>query len=250
MERATRREPAARGGTRGQNSRIGGRAERVLYFNLPRFSMSQTERQHRFLTILCFGLVYVFWGSTYLGIDIAIEHIPPALMCATRFLIAGVLLLVYCWLTGQTVRYGRHRLLQLAVIGILLLVGGNLTLSYAELYVPTGLAALLIAVTPLWFLVLDRFLVGDHRISRWGLGGLGLGVLGTLVLLWPQLTVSTALDRKELWLSIALLRRVAQLGTWFGALEALACRSSFSRGNRMAGDLRGTGQSSDRLVSS
>ena len=117
--------------------------------------MSQTERQHRFLTILCFGLVYVFWGSTYLGIDIAIEHIPPALMCATRFLTAGVLLLVYCWLTGQSIRYSRRRLVQLAVIGMLLLVGGNLTLAYAELYVPTGLAALLIAVTPLWFLVLD-----------------------------------------------------------------------------------------------
>lgn len=167
--------------------------------------MSQTERQHRFLTILCFGLVYVFWGSTYLGIDIAIEHIPPALMCATRFVTAGVLMLVYCWLTGQSIRYSRRRLVQLAVIGILLLVGGNLTLAYAELYVPTGLAALLIAVTPLWFLVLDTFLVGAHRISSWGMGGLGLGVLGTVVLLWPQLTVPTGLDRKELWLSLALL---------------------------------------------
>ena len=51
--------------------------------------------------MLNFGLVYVFWGSTYLGIDIAIEHIPPALMCATRFTIAGAIMLAYCLVSGN-----------------------------------------------------------------------------------------------------------------------------------------------------
>jgi drug/metabolite transporter (DMT)-like permease len=167
--------------------------------------MSQDPSRHRFLTILCFGLVYVFWGSTYLGIGIAVEHIPPALMCGVRFLTAGFLMLAYCALRGQSIRYSGVQLLHLGVIGVLLLMGGNLTLCYAEQYVPTGLAALLIGIIPLWFLVLDSLLLGDHHISGRGLSGLGLGVAGILVLLWPKLTATGALSRKELWFSLALL---------------------------------------------
>jgi len=167
--------------------------------------MSPEQRRHRFLTILCFGLVYVFWGSTYLGIDIAVEHIPPALMCGVRFLIAGTLMLLYCRFKGQSVSFNSKQMVQLALIGVLLLMGGNLTLSYAEQYVPSGLSALLIAITPLWFLVLDTLLLGDHRISSRGLAGLALGAVGTVVLLWPELTVTGKLDRKELWFSLGLL---------------------------------------------
>src|ERR1700680_3177054 len=95
----------------------------------------------RWKIVLAFGLVYVFWGSTYLGIGIAVEHIPPALMCATRFTIAGVVMLAWCALSGRRVRFSSGELFHMAVVGILLLMGGNLTLSYAELVVPTGLAA-------------------------------------------------------------------------------------------------------------
>jgi drug/metabolite transporter (DMT)-like permease len=166
--------------------------------------MSETS-QRRFLTILCFALVYVLWGSTYLAIDIAVEKIPPALMCGVRFLIAGLLMLAYCHIAGQNIFFSPSRLAQLAVIGILLLMGGNLTLAYAEQYVPTGLASLLIAITPLWLLVLDTLLLNEHRISGRGMAGLALGIVGTVVLLWPELTASGNIGRKELWFSIALL---------------------------------------------
>jgi drug/metabolite transporter (DMT)-like permease len=152
-----------------------------------------------------FALVYLFWGSTYLGIDIAVQHIPPALMCATRFTIAGVIMLGYCLATGKSIRYGPRELLQLAVVGNLLLMGGNLTLSYAEMYIPSGLAALLVAIVPLWFLILDSLLIGHHRVARRGLIGLALGFTGTLVLLWPKLSATGELGRKELWYSIALI---------------------------------------------
>ena len=59
----------------------------------------------RWKIILAFALVYVFWGSTYLGIGIAVEHIPPALMCGARFLTAGVVMLAYCAVTGRQIRY-------------------------------------------------------------------------------------------------------------------------------------------------
>jgi drug/metabolite transporter (DMT)-like permease len=159
----------------------------------------------RWRVILAFALVYVFWGSTYLGIGIAVEHIPPGLMCATRFSIAGIVMLAYCALTGRRIRYSAPELVHMAVVGILLLMGGNLTLSYAERIVPTGLSALLIAVTPLWFLVLDSWLLGDHHISPRGKIGLLLGILGVAVLIWPKLIVPGSMGRRELWWTIALL---------------------------------------------
>ena len=121
--------------------------------------MTETQ-QRRWLVILAFALVYVFWGSTYLGIAIAVEQIPPALMCAVRFLIAGTLMLAYCGFRGRQIVYRPRQLWHMAVVGTLLLMGGNLTLSFAERVLPSGLSALLIAVTPLWFLVLDAWLLG------------------------------------------------------------------------------------------
>jgi drug/metabolite transporter (DMT)-like permease len=167
--------------------------------------MTQTERQHRFTVIVCFALVYVFWGSTYLGIGIAVEHIPPAMMCGVRFLISGSLMLTYCSLTGRRVRYPAKELGQQAAVGLLLLVGGNLTLSWAEQYVPTGLAALLVASTPLWFLILDNWLIGHHRVSRRGLYGLALGVVGMVALLWPRLSAVRTLGALQFFAAVSVL---------------------------------------------
>ncbi len=159
----------------------------------------------RYVLALNFGLVYLFWGSTYLGIDIAVQQIPPALMCGVRFTIAGVIMLVYCLAAGKSVRFSARELVQLAIVGILLLVGGNLTLAYSERYIPSGLAALLVAIVPLWFLVLDSLMIGHHKVSGRGLIGLGLGFAGTSILLWPQLSATGELGRKELLYSIALI---------------------------------------------
>jgi drug/metabolite transporter (DMT)-like permease len=156
------------------------------------------------MVILAFGLVYLFWGSTYLAIDIAVQTIPPALMCGLRFSIAGVVMLAVCALTGRTIFYSPLQIARSAVVGLLLLMGGNLTLSYAELAVSSGLAALIIAITPLWFLVLDSLLLGDHHISRRGKAGLLLGIAGLFVLVWPQLRAGS-LGHRELIASISLI---------------------------------------------
>ena len=174
----------------------------------------------RWKIIVAFGLVYVFWGSTYLGIGIAVEQIPPGVMCAARFLVAGTVMLAYCALTGHRIRFSARQLGHLAAVGILLLMGGNLTLSYAERIVPTGLAALLTAVSPLWFLALDSLLLGDHHISRRGKIGLVIGIAGVVVLIWPDLLQSTShsssLGRRELWWTLAL-----QLGSLSWALGSV-----------------------------
>jgi drug/metabolite transporter (DMT)-like permease len=167
--------------------------------------MHNTQHPTRWKVILAFGLVYLFWGSTYLGIDIAVQSIPPALMCGIRFSIAGIVMLAVCALTGRRVLYSPRQIMLAAVVGLLLLMGGNLTLSYAELSVSTGLAALIIAITPLWFLVLDSMLLGDHHISARGKAGLALGILGLFVLFYPELTSRSALGRRELWASLSLI---------------------------------------------
>ncbi len=164
-----------------------------------------SQRPSRAAVILAFGLVYLFWGSTYLGIGIAVQTIPPALMCAVRFSIAGVVMLAACALMGKRILYSARQIAPTAVVGILLLVGGNTTLSWAELSVPTGLAALIVAITPLWFLVLDSLLLGDHHISGRGKAGLALGIAGLFVLFWPQLHATSNLGRRELLSSASLL---------------------------------------------
>ena len=166
---------------------------------------SPSQSQSRFGVVLAFGLVYFFWGSTYLAIDIAVEKIPPALMCGLRFLIAGVFMLAFCGLRGRRIRYNPRQLGEMATVGLLLLMGGNLTLSYAEQHIASGLSALIVAVTPLWFLVLDSLLLGDHHVSPRGKAGLALGIAGLAVLLWPDLVNTTSLGREQLWASISLL---------------------------------------------
>src|ERR1700733_14790924 len=112
--------------------------------------MPSAPRPSRWMVILAFGLVYLFWGSTYLAIDVAVQTIPPALMCGIRFSIAGVIMLAVCAAIGRKVFYSPRQIALAAIVGLLLLMGGNLTLSYAELAVSSGLAALIIAITPLW----------------------------------------------------------------------------------------------------
>src|SRR5690349_11534861 len=98
--------------------------------------MQTAQRPKRWMVILAFGLVYLFWGSTYLGIDIAVQTIPPAFMCGLRFSIAGTVMLAVCALTGRRVLYSPAQIAKSSIVGLLLLMGGNLTLSWAELTVP------------------------------------------------------------------------------------------------------------------
>ncbi|HET7183245.1 MAG TPA: EamA family transporter [Terriglobales bacterium] len=164
------------------------------------------SRQHGFRVIFAFALVYVFWGSTYLGIGIAVEHIPPLLMTGTRFLIAGLLMLAWCAVSGRKIRVTLAEAVKLGVIGALLLTFANPILAHAEEVVPTGLSALIVSMTPLWFLLIDTWIFRGDRISRRGVAGLLLGIAGIVVLLWPKLREmsSNPLDRRVLLAALTL----------------------------------------------
>lgn len=149
--------------------------------------MTPRERQHRFQVMTAFLLVYFFWGSTYLAIRIAVEHIPPFMLGGTRFLIAGALMLGYCAFSGRKIALSAADAWRLALIGVLLLTGGNMLLAYSEEVLPSGVAALIVAVVPLEVALIEGFLLKGDRLRGWAWPGLLLGVAGLVVLFWPQL---------------------------------------------------------------
>ncbi|MBZ5645736.1 MAG: EamA family transporter [Acidobacteriia bacterium] len=174
--------------------------------------MTAEQRQHRFRVAFAFALVYVFWGSTYLAIRISVESFPPYMMGTLRFTAAGLIMLTVCALQGKKVAIGARDFVKLSVIGILLLSIANVLLGWAELYVPTGLAALIVAVVPLWFLVIDTWVMKGDHLSRRGLVGIALGIAGLVVLLWPKLVAARAgLGKMQL---LAGLTLVCTSGVW------------------------------------
>jgi drug/metabolite transporter (DMT)-like permease len=134
---------------------------------------------------LALSAVYVIWGSTYLGIELAGETIPPVFAAGVRFLLAGALMAGWVTLRhGRTpFRVGRNELLAAMFVGMLLL-GANAMLFVAERHVPIGLASLLIASVPLW-IVLLRTVTGD-RPSRVSLLGVATGFAGIALLVRPE----------------------------------------------------------------
>lgn len=131
--------------------------------------------------ILGLGTIYVVWGSTYLGIRIAVESIPPFLMAGARFLLAGSILLIWAKLRGAPWPARVHWRMA-AVAGGLMLLGGNGGVVWAETFVPSNLAALLITTTPLWMALFDWWRPGGVRppLSVWV--GLIAGFAGMMVL--------------------------------------------------------------------
>ena len=158
---------------------------------------------------IALGTVYVLWGSTYLGIELAGETIPPLFAVGARFLAAASLMFAFTVLRrgASALRVGRNELASCALIGVLL-PGSNAMLFIAERRVPTGLASLIIGTVPLW-IVLLRMLTGD-RPPRAALVGVIVGFGGLVLLvrpsgdapLWPLLLVVGA---AMLWAAGAFL---------------------------------------------
>jgi drug/metabolite transporter (DMT)-like permease len=130
--------------------------------------------------------VYVVWGSTYLGIMVAIETLPPLLMSAARFLVAGALL--YAWSIRRGDRKGdrptRRQWWAAGVIGAALLLLGNGGVAVSELRIDSGVAALLIATIPLWMALLDRVVYG-RDLPAAGVAGIVIGLGGVALLAGP-----------------------------------------------------------------
>lgn len=127
--------------------------------------------------------VYVVWGSTYAAILVALRWLPPLLMSSFRFALAGALLYAVARRAGAR-SPGLRGWVASAVAGVALLVLGNAGVAWAELRVDSGMAALLVATTPLWMVLADR-VVSGARIERGAVAGLALGLVGVALLVGP-----------------------------------------------------------------
>ena len=146
-------------------------------------SSSPRPRSWRYLPLLAsYTAVYLIWGSTYLFIHFADETLPPFLMAGTRFVTAGALLYIWARLHNAA-RPGRRHWRSAAIVGLLLLVGGNGGVVFAEQVVPSSLVALLISTVPIWIVVLDWARPAGVRPTLSTGLGLVLGFAGVALLI-------------------------------------------------------------------
>lgn len=136
------------------------------------------------LIVLAFAAVYIIWGSTYLAIRWCVETMPPFLMAGSRFLLAGaILLLVLRRFDHTPITPAQWR--SAVIVGVLLLVGGNGLVCWAEQSVPSGIAGLLVATTPLWFAMLEWLLFRGAKPTGGMFAGIAIGLFGMYLLLNP-----------------------------------------------------------------
>jgi drug/metabolite transporter (DMT)-like permease len=129
--------------------------------------------------------LYIVWGSTYLGIKFAIETIPPFLHAGIRFLISGLILVIWQRAAGYPLPT-RKQWISAAIIGTLLLLGGNGLVAWAEQSIPSGIAALIIASVPM-FLVIGEAIRPNGVKPNWqGIVGLLVGFVGIFILVGPS----------------------------------------------------------------
>ena len=162
------------------------------------------ERPTRLALIAAFAGVYLIWGSTYLGILFAIQSIPPLLMAGTRFVSAGIILYVVARMTGAP-RSNPLEWRTASIVGACLLLGGNGGVTLAEQYVPSGLAALLVATVPLYIALLSWLFGMSERpgvVTTLGLAG---GFIGVGVLVGPALRFSGDSESPHAWIGMVLL---------------------------------------------
>jgi drug/metabolite transporter (DMT)-like permease len=151
----------------------------------PRPSSTGPDRGESIKLALAFAAIYLVWGSTYLAIRYAVETIPPLVTAGVRHSVAGAIMLAWAWARGF--RPKREHWIAGLVVGALFFLVGHGTLHWAEQYVGSGLAALLIATEPMFILLL-AWSLGQQRISRMSALGLGLGVVGVAILTGAELT--------------------------------------------------------------
>src|SRR6185503_16635971 len=133
---------------------------------------------------IALAIVYVVWGSTYFAIAVVVQTMPPLLTAALRHLLAGIAMAAWVFARDRDAfRVTSRQFWNAALIGTLLLGGGNGLVMLGERTVPSGLAALIIASVPLWIVVM-RLIKGD-RIGGDVIGGVGLGLVGVAVLVVP-----------------------------------------------------------------
>lgn len=141
--------------------------------------------QAHFKAYLALAAVCFFWGTTYLGIRMALESLPPLMLVSLRYLISGSTLLSVAFFSKAHLPTGKE-LWYTALIGVILIGIGNGCLAFAELWIPSGLAALFITTTPFWMIGVEAVVPGGDRLHGPTIFGMLVGLIGTLLLVAPN----------------------------------------------------------------
>jgi drug/metabolite transporter (DMT)-like permease len=191
--------------------------------------MTSASTRQRQLAYLSWVTVCIVWGTTYLGIRVCLETIPPMLMGGFRWSSAGLVLAAYVVASGESLP-GRERWSGIALLGFLMLGLGNGGVVVAEQWVPSGLAAVIVASNPFWMAAVEAALPDGERLRANIIIGLVLGFSGIVVLVWPDLTLNGAHHRGFLAGVVAL--QIASIGWSLG--------SAYSRRHARADHVLGT----------
>ncbi len=131
-------------------------------------------------------MVYLVWGSTYLGIRIAVHDLPPGLMAGVRFVIAGVIMLIIARIIGLAGPRTRHDWVAALIMGILLVLLGNGLVTWGEQWVESNQAAMLVSTGAIWTTWFGTFGARAARVSLREKSGIAIGFLGAAMMLWPR----------------------------------------------------------------
>jgi drug/metabolite transporter (DMT)-like permease len=134
------------------------------------------------LVAFAFFNIYIIWGSTYLAVAYGLKGFPPFILVSLRYLVAGIIMLAWCKIKGEKLPEMKFALRQ-AVSGILMLIGGTGMIAWAEQYISSGQAAILVATEPLMFLLLDRKRWSEYFSNKYILAGLVIGFTGIFLFL-------------------------------------------------------------------
>jgi drug/metabolite transporter (DMT)-like permease len=182
-------------------------------------------------TWIALSAVYLIWGSTYLAIRFAVETMPPFLSAAGRFIISGVFLYLWRRFAGDpdpTPVEWRNA----AIIGIFLLVGGNGGVVWTVQFIPSSLAALLVATVPLWMILFDGFRPGGERPGQIALIGILIGFCGAVMLIgWTANQASV--DNLHGAIVVLVASCLWAIGSIYGKTSALPSSALLTTGIEM-----------------
>jgi drug/metabolite transporter (DMT)-like permease len=151
---------------------------------------ASSPRERR-LALIAWIAVCLIWGTTYLGIRVTLESMPPWLMGGLRWTVAGGLLALYMRTRGERLP-PRNEWGGILLLGFLMLVLGNGGVVWAELFVPSGLTAVIVAASPFWMAGVEAMRSDGERLRARVVVGLLVGFSGILVLIWPELRAGNA----------------------------------------------------------
>jgi drug/metabolite transporter (DMT)-like permease len=172
-------------------------------------------RHPLFKPYLALVAVCFFWGTTYLGIRMSLESFSPLQLVSIRYILSGGLMMAFALARGLHLPRGRE-LASVCFSGLLTLGIGNTALVFAETLIPSGIAGLIITISPFWMVGVEALLPGGARLHAPTIGGMAVGLLGALLLFTPDQGSAHAFDR-SLILGFFILQ-LGMAGWSFGSI--------------------------------